>query len=188
MKSPNPRIAAMELGIQLGEDVQRLFPYIAKKYTEGICVQELVQNYWNKIQRHKIFQEVSREIMQTAFLYALKGYHGILQAKRFNVRKYPGLLSKKTFEKHRQEHWESGRVKRIVREFGYTPYDKNEKTRIITLAHNKDYQKMHGKNTCIDNTLIAMKINEDIHHGKPIRSNTAIAMLLCKHRKHLVAS
>lgn len=185
LASPNPKIAAIELSIQLGEYIKQYFPEIRNLYMRGYSVQKIVDAKRAKIHRHNRLRDINLDTIVNAFLYALKGYDGHLSSARFRLRRYRGLLNPREFKKYRDEHLAQGRRYRVVNVLHYTAISPKERKRIIQLANQEKYH-IDNRN-CTNNTKIAEKINDEIHEGHPIRTNTAINAFLCKYRKKMAA-
>lgn len=192
------QMAAIELGISLGKEVQNKFPQVGQLYKDGLTLSKLV--YSLNLTSHF---GVKFKVAESAVYRALRGYSGYL--KNLYLEPYPGLLSeeeltslgkehnrisgaetgKEAVEKKKgifaitftKEQREAAIMKSIIA-CGNVPYSEEEICFIEELAADPQYQK--GSLTKV--AKIAYEVNLKFHNGEKIRRPRAISQIRLRQR------
>ncbi len=190
------QMAAIELGISLGQKIQTDFPEIKNLYKEGFTISMLISKF--NILSHL---GVNFKVAETAVYLALKGYNGYIKA--CDVKPYPGLLSEQELAFFGKKHNEdSGRkvgqelFKQKKGIFAFTkeqqeaarrqsviacnnvPYSQEELDYIEKLASDPRYQK----GSLVKVFEIAFEVNLKFHNGDEVRKPRSISKIRLRKR------
>lgn len=192
------QMAAMELGISLGERLKTTFPEIGKLYKEGFTLSMLIERF-----NLTSFLGVKFKVAETAVYRALSGYDGSI--KSVDVQTYKGLLTKEEIDFYGKEHnrisgVEIGRKhfeqktgmfamsntekaearRKSIIACGNVPYSDEELAFIEELAQNPEYIKNGGKVKVFE---IAFEVNLKFHNGQEIRKPSSITKVRLRRNK-----
>ena len=193
-KQRHLNIAAWELSVAIGKQIQKRFKdigeaYKTKTYAE-IATEFKIAQIWH----------IRKKVAEMAVWYALHGCSK--KMKRVPGTPYLGLIKEETLkeiaDKHRESNGEIQGENAVIRGDGvhaiskqkrraairkshlvrnYTPYSTKELLFIFQCARNRNFWWIQGKNVFLKNAKIAEWANILFHKDNPIRSYTSIHVL-----------
>ena len=180
------QITSIKIGVQIGKDLQGLYPEIAEDYRKGMTYKEIVKKY-NITEQF----ELSERTSQTAVRFSIRGIVEI-----FGLESYSGLITdeeelerlakthkieggKRLYEqgkgihgKSEEEMREAGKMSAISR--GQTLWTELEEKRVLEI-HKEIGEKVYGKNV-----KIAKRINQEFYKGGKVRTSNSIVRKIQK--------
>lgn len=194
------QMSAIELGISLGERIQKSFPEIVEFYKNGFSASMLVKHF-----SINSYFGVRFKIAESAVYCALKGYDGSM--KVLDIKAYDGLITEEEYQCYAQENNKISGAKvgkeqfekkqgifamsneqkhqarmKLIIACGNVPYLKEELAFIEELAQKPEYIKKGGK---VKVSEIAFEVNLKFHKGKEVRKPDSITKTRIRERKKL---